>query len=103
MKMAMIHEGKMTPPVEIGCKLMGSAEAYTFSTSAFSAVNKRLGAADRGYKLPPSEQFNLPAMAISHIFCGDKCDDITVFADGFGKGPVETILDLEWVALVIAE
>jgi hypothetical protein len=88
MKVAMIHEGKMTPPVEIGCELMGSAEACKFSTGAFSAVNRQLDAAGRGYRLPPSDQFDLSAMSASHI-C--ECDDITVFAGGFGKECVRAV------------
>jgi len=103
MTVAMSHQGKLTPEIGIGCELMGSAEACTFATAAFSGYNAILEKAGRGFRLPPSEEFGLPAICMSHLFGGDQCDDITIFSGGYQRSPKETIDDLEWMGRLTLE
>ena len=95
MKMAMAQGGVRTEFVSVNAELQGSAEACVMATAAFTTYNECLFRMDKGFKLPPSETFGLPAPPATTLFGGDQCDDIALFSGGYGVGPKETVDNLE--------
>jgi hypothetical protein len=102
MNVAMIDGGILTEKIAIGCELMGSAEACVHSTAVFSAYNEGLKRAGKGFRLPPSELFDLTEVPAANLFAGDQCDDITLFSGGYERSVRETIEHIEWQACYTA-